>query len=306
MNSKPACSRRAFSLVELLVVIGIIGVLLSLLLPAVQQVREAANRVSCSNNLHQLGLAFHHYHDVQGAFPPAYAFTSFALPHRDVQWPVLILPYIEQAALWQKTLDAYQTDKDSWHNPPHVGLATVIRTYVCPSDGRLLSPITDDAGLTAAYGSYLGVTGGMGVEGRNTDDGVMRLVQGVRISEITDGTTTTLMVGERPAPGFHLNGCWYTQDDVNPAWASDDDARGRIGALVVYNTAQWQRCEPPFQFGPGRLENPCDADHFWSFHPGGANFLFADGAVHFLAYSAAPIMVPLATRAGGEVVSLPD
>jgi len=290
--------RGGIGLVETLVVIGILGLLIGLLLPAVQKVREAAARTSCINNLHQLGLACQLYHDTQSVLPPVY--LDMNPGHGPIlQWTVLLLPYIDQGPLWNQTLDAYRVELDGSVNPPHIGLATVQRTYVCASDPRLLTPIADDEGYTAAYSSYLGVAGG------TRADGAMRAQFGVRIAEITDGTSNTLVIGERPAPGLHLAGCWYTQHGPF-SWSYDAYSLGRPGYLPTYWAGDVGPCQGPFQFGPGRLDNPCDSDHFWSMHPGGANFLFADGGVRFLPYSAASVLIPLATRAGGEVVELPD
>jgi prepilin-type N-terminal cleavage/methylation domain-containing protein len=289
--------RQGFSLVELLVVIGLLGILAGLLIPAVQRVREAADRTRCQNNLRQIGLASHHYHDAWHTLPPAD--VRVHIGRRDVflSWRVLLLPYIEQEPLWVATFDAFREDHHPLHNPPHVGLATVIPLYACPTDARLGAPITDDKGLTVAYTSYQGVAGG------TTGDGAMGwwgIGEGIRLAEITDGTSQTLFVGERPPLGRLTRGSWYTWEWPHP------DAFGKSPSMSVYWAHRTGHCDGPFQFGPGRLENPCDFNHFWSLHPGGANFVCADGSVHFLSYSAAPIMVALATRAGGEVATVPD
>jgi prepilin-type processing-associated H-X9-DG protein len=293
-------------LIELLVVIGLIGLLLGLLLPAVQSAREAAARTACQNNLRQIGLAIGNFESTHRHFTPAfldirsYVNVSYPGSGLNLNWQVLLLPYIEQEPLWRQTLNAYKTDVRGWHNPPHTGLATVIRTYACPSDGRVFAPILDDQGYTAAYGSYQGVAGS---EPRN---GAMRALNGVRIVEITDGTSQTLLVGERPPAGRHLAGAWYTSYPAEAAWRSDDYSFGRTPYMFVYWSGDVGNCRGPFHYGPGRLTNPCDFNHFWSLHPGGAHFLFADGSVHFLPYSAEPIMIALATIAGGETVELPD
>jgi prepilin-type N-terminal cleavage/methylation domain-containing protein len=294
--------RKGFSLVELLVVVGIIGLLLALLLPAVQKVRETAARLACKNNLRQIGLACHHYHDAHGSLPAAYVNPGQRLQrYTPLDWPVLLLPYIEQQPLWQQTLDAYRVEPLPWVNPPHVGLATVIRIYSCPTDARLDDPITDDQGYTAAYCSYQGVAGG------TKADGAMRADKGVRLAEIVDGTSHTLLIGERPPPGRLLAGAWYTLMVADPAWITDDYSVGaRLPYMSVFLNRDVGGCKGPFHFGPGRIENPCDCNHFWSLHPGGANFVCADGSVHFLPYDAVDIMIPLATRAGGEAVTLPD
>jgi prepilin-type N-terminal cleavage/methylation domain-containing protein/prepilin-type processing-associated H-X9-DG protein len=307
MSNAPHNSRRGFSLIELLVVIGVIGLLIGLLLPAVQSAREAAARVSCQNNLHQIGLAFSNFESSHGYLPPAYADirsyvnVSYEGVGLDLTWEVLTLPYIEQQALWQQTLAAYKIDVYAWNNPPHIGLATVIRTYTCPSDGRVSAPITDSQGYTAAYGSYQGVSGGPEVR-----DGVMQGYQGTRFAEITDGTSQTLVIGERPPAGRELAGAWYTSYPFLYAWLFDEYSYGRHSSMDVYRPNNVGDCRGPFHYGPGRISNPCDFSHFWSLHPRGAHFLFADGSVHFLPYAAEPMMIPLATKSGGEVVSWAD
>jgi prepilin-type processing-associated H-X9-DG protein len=201
-------------------------------------------------------------------------------------------------------------------NPPHVGLATVLTVYACPADSRLTAPITDDRNYTAAYGSYEGVAGG-GLkfidEGNylrpvNPYDGAIRAMNGVRLAEITDGTSSTLMFGEKPPWGRYLGGTWYPSVIDDPTIITDPNwTGGAIGSMHVYSDQNLGNgCQGPFRYGPGRLENRCDATHFWSLHRGGANFALCDGSVRFLPYSAEPVMVPLATRAGGEAVSVPE
>jgi Protein of unknown function (DUF1559) len=184
------------TLIEVLVVIGVISVLISLLLPAVQQARDAASRISCASRLREIGLALHHYHDTIGHFPPGPKTGMYGSPDAEigVSWLAHILPYVEQQALWDRTVQAFRTDPEPWHDPPHVGLGTVITLYTCPSDGRLRSPYRDQDGRTAAYTSYLAVKGGMTGE-RN---GVLGEQPGIRLTDVTDGTSQTVMVGERP------------------------------------------------------------------------------------------------------------
>lgn len=297
MSRNRALRRPGFSMIELLVVIGLIALMLGLLLPAIQRVRETAAATGCRNNLRQLGLACHHYHDSYHVLPPAFVFVGGrGIP---MGWTTLLLPYLEKEALWERSLAAYAAEPVTYRNPPHVGLTTVIPTYACPSDSRLSAPITDDQGYTAAYGSYMGVV-------RAGNAGAMA-VPGVPLNAITDGASQTLLIGERPPPGRLYAGAWYSPALADPSWAYDDYSLGRGPAMDVFYPYPYNAgsCMAPFHFGPGRLDNPCDCNHFWSLHPGGAHFLFADGAVHFLSYSAEPIMIPLATRAGGEAVQLP-
>lgn len=291
--------RRGFSLVEVLVVIGVTGLMLGLLLPAVQQARAAATRTACANNLKQIGLACHGYHDSHKGLPRAQGLITSGSAKYLVPWEVLLLPELGQDALWQQTHAAFGSAPVGYLNPPHLGLTAVIKTYTCAADARLAAPITDDRGYTAAYGSFVGVSGATG------GDGCLILARDVRLGDITDGTGQTLLVGERPPPGRLLAGSWYTHDLADPSWMLDEYSMGgRRGTMPVSWSSDVGRCRGPFRFGPGRVENPCDCNHFWSLHTGGANFLLADGSVRFIGYSASSVLPALATRAGGEVVDV--
>ena len=300
---RPLSRRPAFSLLELLVVVGVVGVLVGLLLSAVQKVRGAAARASCANNLRQVGLAFHHYHDTHGTFPPTLRRVRGAETvvhpkvYAVVPWPVLILPHLDQGPLYRQAAAAYRAEHSALKSPPHTGLATVVPTYACPADGRVAAPITDPSGYTAAYLSYAAVIG----DGRY--NGAMREPAGVRLAEVADGSGSTLLVGDRPPGGAYLSGVWYTNAMPVPAWEFNGYAWGT--ELTVAVDGDRGPCRGPFRFGPGRADNRCDTWHYWSLHGGGANFLFADGAVRFLAYSAADLLPALATRAGGEVADAP-
>jgi prepilin-type N-terminal cleavage/methylation domain-containing protein/prepilin-type processing-associated H-X9-DG protein len=286
--------RSAFTLIELLVVIGVSGILVSLSMCAVQQARASAQRAACQNNLRQIALALHSFHDVNHGLPPPSGTDRLA----ELSWWGFILPYIEQDALWSATVQAFNIDRRAIHDPPHIGYRTVVKLYVCPADGRLLTPLTDEFGVTAAYTSYIGI-GGV-----TTGNGVFGSDPGVRFAEVTDGLSLTAMVGERPPPTSLLAGRWYTGSS-DARWGMD---RGPDGIILVFFPAFGtdRLCiGPTYSFRYGRLDNPCDRYHLWSLHPEGANFAFADGAVHFLAYSAAPLLPALTTRAGGEVVTLP-
>ena len=292
------CPRAAFTVIEVLVVISLIGILTSLLMCGVQQVRAAAARAGCQNNLHQIGLALHSYHDLHKGLPPR---RAVGVPESTLtlNWMGFILPQIEQEALWSATVQAFRADRFAFHDPPHVGYHTVVKMYVCPADSRLSSPLTDGLGVTAAYGSYVGIAGA------RTRDGVLGSFPGLRFTDVTDGTSHTVMVGERPPPQSLLAGRWYSaSQDAN--WGMN---RGPDGTMLVLSPALV--ADPPcvgpvYSYGYGRLDNSCDRYHLWSLHPGGANFAFADGSVHFLSYSVDAILPALATRAGGENVSLPD
>lgn len=292
--------RHAFTLVELLVVIAIIGTLIALLLPAVQKVREAASRAHCANNLRQIGVAMHNYHGTYASFPQAYSGEAiFRVPNdANRSWASLILEFLEQRDLEKAGYNYYHTK--------------VVQAFLCPSDPR--------GGATYSGNSVLGTGYGMtdyhAVDGNDfnclsctslkpvitgANQGVLYHDSGTRIADITDGTSTTLLVGERP-PSLDLFWGWWT-------WSEFDATLSAIHVYVKYPTAghgSTVPCRPPFQYGPGQLDNDCDLHHFWSFHPGGANWLFADGSVRFLDYAASPIIPQLATRDGGEVVVLSD
>lgn len=294
--------KNGFTLIELLTVIALMGILMGLLLSAVQSVRGAASRAVCANHLRQIGLACHMYHDQNDSLPAAYAPAD--PPHYGLTWPVRLLPYIEQDNLYQQSLAASRQEIEGFRNPPHVGFTTVVKVYTCPADGRLQAPITDDKGFTAAYGSYVGVFGsGSGNTPAERSNGAMRAPNGVRFGEITDGQSNTLLIGEKPPWGKYHDGNWYTN------WAQmGNGTTGGITYLAVVHPdyASSYGCARPIGFGPGRIDNFCDNLHFWSLHAGGGYFALGDGSVRFLRYSARDVMPALATRAGGEAVAIPD
>jgi prepilin-type N-terminal cleavage/methylation domain-containing protein/prepilin-type processing-associated H-X9-DG protein len=302
-------SKNGFSLLELLIVIALIGVLIGLLMPAVQRAREMAARASCMDNLRQIGIALTHYHDSQGSFPPDALEIDIpqqaAVPDgkADLSWQVLILPFIEQDAILKATMNAYQNDLIDYHNPPHTALTAVIPMYACPSDPRLHDPVTDVNGVTSTLTSYIGVAGGA------VRDGVFGVKTGCRMADITDGLSNTLLVGERAPPNSYQAGWWYMVRDENLTYDGVVPGPNQSMNVSYQNSGfvtPWN-CNGPFFYGPGTLDNACDRMHFWSLHSGGgANFLFADGSARFMSYAAVPIMIPLATKSGHEVVPLGD
>lgn len=271
------------------------GVVVSLLMGAVQKARAAAARAACENHLKQLALALHAYHDTHHTFP-----QPPNTPPRlgTLSWMGFILPQVEQGALWTATESAFRADGIAFRNPPHVGHVTVVRAFVCPADARLLVPLTASNGMTAAFGSYVGSAGTRDL------NGVIGPHPGIRLTSVTDGTSQTLLLGERPPPDTLRAGRWYT-GSFDTRWGMN---QGPDQVLYATNRPLGTDpvCNPDgYAFSYGRIDNDCDRYHFWSLHPGGANFAFADGSVRFLPYSAADVLPALATRAGGETVALP-
>ncbi len=279
--------RRGFTLVELLVVIAIIGILVALLLPAIQSARSAARRMSCSNNLKQLALACHTYHDVHYKFPPSMIYDQDPDCSRYFSWSVQILPQLEQSSVYE----AMNLNINGLYglnasvNAPYVTL--LLPMMQCPSDphGGVYS---NPAALTLepATTNYLASRGS--VRFPLAGDGVFpdRNVS-VRIAEITDGTSSTLLIGERPAQGSRVTAWW--------AVGSGYDAHG-LGDQVIDSSEGLFR---------GANDSPsADARHWWSFHPGGAQFSVSDGAVRFISDSVDHnTLLYLSTRHGGEVVA---
>lgn len=287
--------RRAFTLVELLVVISIITLLIGLLLPAVQRVRGAAARTRCQNNLRQIGLALHQYHDQSNSFPAGMRHQKGKDPYLLSTWLTHILPYVEQQNLWATVGPAYQASKLPYVNPPHVAMATVVPIYACPWDARVSQPqLAQKTKQTVALTSYLGVSG----KDLTTNDGVLFRDSQVRMADISDGTSNTLLAGERPPSADFQFGWWYAGAGQKYTGSADSVLGVEEQNALPVTTGS---CPPgSYWFMPGRFDDQCAMFHFWSPHAGGANFLFADGSVHFLNYSAASVLPMLASRAGGD------
>jgi prepilin-type N-terminal cleavage/methylation domain-containing protein len=298
MNAETPLQRRnGFTLIELLVVIAIIAVLIGLLLPAVQKVRETASRMSCQNNLKQIGLACYNFENVNQRFP-INGGNDPAL--YDVSWLTLILPYIEQNNLYNEVYSLIKSYFYNYYMTTNGPLATPIKLYYCPSEPRAsLGPSI--SWLPWAYTDYVAI------EGLSHGDGlgIINEKSFVRVTDITDGTSNTIMAGERPPDtssnfGFAL-GYW---------WIGGLDSGSGVANKFALNPtdSNGNRCPPPpcyFGAGPRNVSNDCSVNQLWSNHTGGANFLIGDGSVRFISYSYASIMPALATRAGGEIASVP-
>lgn len=291
-------NRRAGTLIELLVVIALLSVLAGMTTVAVSRVRAASLRTTCANNLRQLGLALHRYESSHSALPPGVVhpllypslprmYGPDTDPYPLMNWHARLLPYLEQDALWRQILAAYEEDKYEFDTPAHVAVRRAqVATFACPAD-------TSRKGIwnTRGQTSYLGIEGVV----HHRDEGVLFMDSSVRMAEITDGTSTTLFVGERP-PSANLDyGRWHT------SWGAWGTLNSTLGVREKEVGGWIPGChDGPYPFRPGSLKDPCSVFHFWSLHGGGANFLFGDGSVRFLPYKAASLLPALATRAGGE------
>ena len=150
---------RGFTLIEVVIVIVITGLLIGLLISAVQPPRETGLRLQCSNNLKEMGLGLYQYHNTNQVFPPGISVDGGKAPYLYLGWQARLLPFIDQEELWQITQDAFAQGQPLTVDPPHVGLGTVIPHYHCPADARTYQPQVVVLGLRVALTSYLGVLG---------------------------------------------------------------------------------------------------------------------------------------------------
>lgn len=284
--------RGAVTLLEALVAIAIVSVLLALLVPAIQKVRTAGERLRCGNNMRQIGIGIHQFHDTHHTFPSG--FTPPPGPMSYMGWPARILPFVERSSDWAEVLASFARQPDPWRPNPHLIARKSIPIYICPADGRVFG--LDDRGDPRGGLHYLGNAGNES----QPPNGVLHFSSSVSMSEVTDGTSHTLMIGERPFGARLLFGWWY----VGYGQQGDGSADFYLRSPESARTPRTPTCpRGPYHFGPGDPSNDCDTFHFWSRHPSGANFLFVDGSVRLFRYSGTNLIPQLASRNGGEAVS---
>ena len=297
--------REGFTLIELLVVIAIIAVLIALLLPAVQSAREAARRIQCTNNVKQLGLALHNYHDVHGRFA-AGSITVAITPSRDYRQPFLpsLLRFLEQGTL----ASSYNFDQSFQHGSNDTTRSTRVAAFDCPSDQQILF-INSDGGNVDVKGSY-GINWGQNTYGEPGLAAPFALNYGASLAEIVDGTSNTFLMAELiqlPQPaGQPVN----TIDRRGRMW-SDQPSSHQISTRNGPNSqvpdlgACWPATDP--RKAPCTRRTGQGPTHYLasrSKHPGGVNVLLGDGSVRFIKDSISiPTWRALSSIAGGEVIS---
>lgn len=264
-------SYRGLTLVELLVTMAILGIVMALLLPAVQAVREAARRTQCGNHLRQIGLALHGYHASQGTFPVG-CLDRFGVRHA---WSTFVLVHLEQGTVWER----YRWQFPSRSQENRQATRAVISTYLCPSTARYtwdrLGATTGDKngnglydqGDHMAYTDYGGIYGDAR-PGQPSQNGMMLYDRSIAIVEVQDGATHTIVVAEDSGRG------WVSDSE----WANGENIFDVRGAMNQYQ------------------ENEIFSDH-----PGGAQVLFVSGSARFLSETIdSDVLGALCTRAGGE------
>jgi len=259
--------RKGFTLVELLVVIAIIGVLVALLLPAVQAAREAARRSSCGNNLKQIGLGLHNYHDTHLTMPPSFVVEGTTYLHA---WGTLILPFVEQDNLYANLSVDFGTQRSAANVN---GISSQIDSFQCPSS--TIADLSTGGGAGRARSNYK-VNTGYRVSGGPLNDqaGVFHANSKTRFRDITDGTANTIMVGEN-------EGSSATAGHAFPTWSQPKDNSASFAFKAVGSVGNTGRIINDGLSSSGCTSGDC-ADSWSSRHPGGAQFAFADASTHFL------------------------
>jgi prepilin-type N-terminal cleavage/methylation domain-containing protein len=308
-------ARRGFTLIELLVVIAIIAILVALLLPAVQQAREAARRSQCKNNLKQIGLALHNYHDIHGAFPPGYIARSVSatdMPSAETApngpgfaWGTMIMPFLDQAPLYNR----FDFNSSSTQAANLTYGRTVVPTFVCPSDPAPTTFNVSNSGgttFTLPSANYVGIFGYGSVTmhaGQPQERGLFYRNSKTQIRDVTDGTSNTIMVGERMHRANFVN----VTDTASPMYQAPTDSfstwyaappdvlrpSGMTNMMISMNAMMANEAQGSLVLGHvgqslmgmNMHKTPNTTNHivhFSSVHEGGLHFILADGSVHFM------------------------
>jgi len=329
--SSCATVRFGFTLIELLVVIAIIAILVALLLPAVQQAREAARRMSCRNNLKQLGLALHNYHDSLGTLPFGYLVALWpgdpvGVPAAHYRWSVLahLTPYLDQSNLYNAIDFSYPMIGGPGYTPPYsvfpvnrAAVATVVPLFLCPSDhGRKLLEAWGPANYVSSTGS--GTNGGYA----DNSDGAFFVNSQIRFRDITDGLSNTAVMSESTLGEGTAN---PTAGPVNPqrvyisipTGTELSDTACNNATATAFSTARgraWADGAIPYglynhYYGPNDARPDCirHSNPGWkaarSMHAGGVNVLLGDGSCRFVSNSVdVSNWRSLSTRSGNEVI----
>lgn len=298
--------QKGFTLIELLVVIAIIAILIALLLPAVQQAREAARRTQCKNNLKQIGLALHTYHDTTQTFPPGSIWIGGMYGNPRTSYWVFLLPYLEQGALY-KSVD-FNVSGILWYNNNTLATEKVIPGLLCPSDG--LGGASKSVGGAQRWNvsNYLGVFSGRQLGDIYTTNTTLRAAfganRGARLRDLKDGTSSTLVMAE------YLSG---TESDFRGGAWFDQPAGSQLYTDLGPNDKRPDRCYPCCNWCENKPElnlpatngdgSTTDTAGSRSRHAGGVHVCMGDGTIRFVNQTIdLQLWRRLATIAGGETI----
>lgn len=314
-------ARTGFTLVELLVVIAIIGILVSLLLPAVQMAREAARRTECTNKLKQLGLAFHNYHDANKAFPPAYLIQpggggNFGTPDPETRdagpgwaWGMLLLPYMEQSALYE----TFDKSRSCWDPMNATAAKTQLDVFLCPSAADTDGPmevLSASGDTLATFGRSCYVANcGQNEPWLHAVDSYQGIADGplyrnskTRFADVTDGLTNTVFLGEHHPVLSDKTWVGVVAGAIvspKPRFAFNPPEPAAI--LVNCHSGPCSLADPPTIHPPNSpIGAPCQ---MYALHPGGCNVALGDGSVRFISETINQLTwAAMSSMAEGEVV----